>query len=267
MDRLLRVLSRFAGKVWAMASTVGKQWKIVDEAMRAFLVALSRVEPSAPTWSTGWSAHEVTAHVAAAAQERADLIEEHLAGQPARATRTWQEREPPFRELPGEQLRDRLVLEAGRFERAVADMVADDSIVYTGWEMTAERLRTHSHSEAALHRWDLVGEDETSRRLLSEPVLTSHALAVFAAIPALGQRWTEARFTTRPVRLRSPGQPDVLVDPGSGLSLLAPVDGDLVIHLDPDDRLLILWGRCPSALRSPTANAETVDDLLVRLRG
>jgi hypothetical protein len=107
-----------------MASTVGKQWKIVDEAMRAFLVALSRVEPSAPTWSSGWSAHEVTAHVAAAAQERADLIEEHLAGHPARATRTWQEREPPFRALPGEQLRDRLVLEAGRFERAVADMVA-----------------------------------------------------------------------------------------------------------------------------------------------
>jgi hypothetical protein len=84
-----------------MASTVGKQWKIVDEAMRAFLVALSRVEPSAPTWSSGWSAHEVTAHVAAAAQERADLIEEHLAGHPARATRTWQEREPPFRALPG----------------------------------------------------------------------------------------------------------------------------------------------------------------------
>src|SRR4030088_1510003 len=58
------------------------------------------------------------------------------------------------------------------------------------------------------------------------------------------------RFTTRPGRVRSAGQPDVLVDPGSGLSLLAPADGDLVIHLDPDDRLLILWGRCPSALRS-----------------
>jgi len=250
-----------------MASTVDKQPKIVDEAMRAFLAALSRVEPSAPTWSLGWSAHEVTAHVAAAAQERADLIEEHLAGRPTRPTRTWQEREPPFRALPDEQLRDRLVLEAARFERAAAAMDADDSIVYTGWEMTADRLRTHSHSEAALHRWDLVGEDGTSRRLLAEPMLTSHALAVFTAIPALGTRWIDARFTTRPVRLRSAGQPDVLVVPGSGLSLLAPTDDDFVIHLDPEDRLLILWGRCPSALRSPTANAETVDDILERLLG
>jgi hypothetical protein len=33
--------------------------------------------------------------------------------------------------------------------------------------MTAERLRMHSHSEAVLHRWDFVGDDDISIRLLS----------------------------------------------------------------------------------------------------
>jgi hypothetical protein len=51
--------------------------------------------------------------------------------------------------------------------------------------MTAERLRAHSHSEAALHRWDLVGDDDISIRLVSDPSMVTHALAAFDALPAL----------------------------------------------------------------------------------
>jgi hypothetical protein len=80
---------------------------IRDEAMRAFIGVLDRVEPTGPSWCTDWSAHEITAHVAAAAQERASLIEEHLRGRPGRATRSWEEREPPFRALAGVELRER----------------------------------------------------------------------------------------------------------------------------------------------------------------
>ena len=43
-----------------------------DEAMRAFITSLSRLAPTAPTWCPGWSAHELTAHVTAAAAERDD---------------------------------------------------------------------------------------------------------------------------------------------------------------------------------------------------
>jgi len=240
---------------------------LVDDAMRALVVAMQKVEGSAPTWCVGWSAHELVAHVAAAAAERADLIEEHLAGRPLRPTRSWEEREPPFRALPHQLLRQRLVVEAVRFESAVAAMDPADSIVYTGWAMTADRLRTHSHSEAALHRWDLVGDDSTSAQLLSAPSLTDHAVVVFAAVPALAeaQRWIQSRFTTRPVRIRSAGQPDVLVEPGSGLSLVPSAADDVVVEMDAAHRLLVLWGRCPAALRSPTGNPETVDELLHRL--
>jgi uncharacterized protein (TIGR03083 family) len=164
---------------------------VADEAMRAFLAALEDVEATAPTWCAGWSAHEVASHVAAVAQERADLIEERLAGRPGRPTRSWEEREPLFRAMPDQDLRSRLADEALRFEHAVSALGDTRSIDYTGWTMTGKRLRTHSHSEAALHRWDLVGDDPTSRRLLSQPSLTSHALAVFDAMPALreAQRW------------------------------------------------------------------------------
>jgi hypothetical protein len=243
--------------------------EIGDEAMRAFLSALPSREATASTWCLGWSTHEVVAHVAAAAQERADLIEENRSGQSSRPTRSWEVREPPFRSLPDALLRERLITEAVRFERAVSTMSGTDSIEYTGWTMTAERLRSHSHSEAVLHRWDLVGDDDTSRRLLSEPALTTHAVAVFTALPALpeARRWLDARFTDRPVRLRSAGQPDVLVEPGTGLSLVSAdaTETSPVIEMGPCDRLLVLWGRCPAALRSPAENAETVDDLLIRL--
>ena len=148
---------------------------VADEAMRAFLAALEDVEATAPTWCAGWSAHEVASHVAAAAQERANLIEERLAGRPGRSTRSWEEREPLFRAMPDQDLRSRLVDEVLRFEHAVSALGDTRSVDYTGWTMTGKRLRTHSHSEAALHRWDLFGDDPTSRRLLSQPTLTARA--------------------------------------------------------------------------------------------
>jgi hypothetical protein len=74
--------------------------QITDEAMRAFIETAAGVDGTAPIWCPGCSAHEIVAHVAAAAQERANVIEEHAAGRPGRPTRSWEEREAPFRALP-----------------------------------------------------------------------------------------------------------------------------------------------------------------------
>lgn len=111
-----------------------------DEAMRAFITTLSALEETGPTWCPGWSVHYLTAHVAAAAEERANLIEDYLAGKPGRATRSWEVREPPFRAMPDAALRQKLVEQAVRFEPSAAALNTDDAIVYTGWAMTAERL-------------------------------------------------------------------------------------------------------------------------------
>jgi uncharacterized protein (TIGR03083 family) len=235
-----------------------------DEAMRELISTLSALQPSAPTWCPGWSAHELTAHVTAAAEERANLIEDHLAGRPSRPTRTWEVREPPFRVMPDAELRERLVEEAIRFESGVAALTESDTIPYTGWAMTAERLRMHSHSEAVLHRWDLVGDDDIGIRMLSDPGMVAHAMAVFDAMPALAEarRWHRPDVVRRPTVLRSGGGPDVLVTPGGGLS----TGGEAAaIDLRPHELLLILWGRCPPRLRDPYGNAETIEDVLRRL--
>jgi hypothetical protein len=87
--------------------------------------------------------------------------------------------------MPDTELRERPVEHAARLESNVAAVNEADPILYTGWAMTAERLRMHSHSEAALHRWDLVGDDDISIRLVSDPAMVTHALAAFDALPAL----------------------------------------------------------------------------------
>ncbi|WP_142393436.1 MULTISPECIES: maleylpyruvate isomerase N-terminal domain-containing protein [unclassified Mycobacterium] len=240
--------------------------KLRDEAMREFISSLSGLQATAPTWCSGWSAHDLTAHVAAAAKERADLIDEHLAGEPARATRSWEVREPPFRAMPDAALRERLVDEAFRFESAVAALGESDTIVYTGWTMSAERLRMHSHSEVVLHRWDLVGDDDVSVRLLSDAAMVGHAVAVFDAVPALAeaQRWRRTDPRAQPVVLRSGGRPDVVVSPGEGLSQ-QPTGRGVVIELRPHELPLLLWGRCPSRMRDPNLNADSIADVLRRL--
>lgn len=239
-----------------------------DDAMREFVSSLSQLQATAPTWCPGWSVHDLTAHVTAAAQERADLIDEHLGGKPPRGTRSWEVREPPFRAMADAMLRERLMEYAGRFESSVAALREGDAIEYTGWSMTAQQLRMHSHSEAVLHRWDLVGDDDTSVRLLSEPAMVTHALAAFDALPALTEagRWRDCNVLPRPLILRSAGRPDVVATPGEGLSTTVAGDGP-VIELRPHELPLVLWGRCPSRLRDPNANAETMEDILRRLCG
>ena len=41
-----------------------------------------------------------------------------------------------------------------------------------------EPLCMHSDSEAVLHRWDLVGDNDVGVSLLSDPAMVTHALAV-----------------------------------------------------------------------------------------
>jgi uncharacterized protein (TIGR03083 family) len=230
--------------------------------MRALLATLDDIELSAPSWCLGWSARDIASHVGAAAQERANLVEEFLEGKPPRPTRSWEEREPPFRRLTDSNLKDALLDEAERFEAVVSQMPDTATITYTGWEMDAARLRMHSHSEAVLHRWDLTGDDETSVRQLSEPALVEHVIAVFNSIPLPeAKRWLECEG----ICLRVPGDADVHVVAGSGLTRDHASQGGRSLELQAYERVLVLWGRRPERLRDPQDPAESFDELLSRL--
>jgi uncharacterized protein (TIGR03083 family) len=229
---------------------------------------LADADPAAPTACSQWTVHDLVAHLAAGAKENADLIEDALAGRPARATRSFAEREPAFVAMPDEQLRQELVIQAGRkiaAVQALADRGPDAAYQFTGRTFTAALAETHSRSEAALHRWDIVGDDETGMELLAAPDLTRHAVEILNTLPILCEaplsRARVAEIDRLRIVLRSPAQPDVVMDinPGSAHFELAeidqPADGDAVVATDPAHRLLSIWGR-----RAPDHSVTIIAD-------
>lgn len=223
---------------------------------QAFMTALLDVKPDAPTACAQWSAHELVAHLAAGAEEIAELIEDMIAGRPRRATRSFDEREAPFAALPDDELRNAMVEVSRRkvsATQALAARGADASFEFTGRAFTATQLETHARSEAALHRWDLVGDDDTGDELLAQPELTRHAVDVLNTLPMLfespGARAAAGSLADTRVVLRSPGQPDVvlIVDADGAarfeLATDRPAAGDAVVSTDVVNRLLTLWGR------------------------
>ena len=65
----------------------------------AFLDARQHTAPEVVSACEGWTAHEVTAHLAASAAEVTRHLEPYLDGQPVPRTRTFEEREPPYQAL------------------------------------------------------------------------------------------------------------------------------------------------------------------------
>src|SRR5437588_596759 len=214
---------------------------------QALFVALTAVPPSATTACEGWTAHDIAAHLAAGAKEVSDLVHERLEGRPERPTRGFEEREAPFRVLPHDQLLNDLV-EHNKRKLAGYDVLKerdDPSIAFTGTRLTVDELETHSRSEAAIHRWDLVGDDDTSTDLLSQPALASHAVKVLNAMPALhesaralGERLLEVGHQPVRVVLRSDGHPDVVLT-GGRLEMVdqGHAQGDAIVTSDPAQRL------------------------------
>lgn len=237
---------------------------------QAFVAALAGVAPTSPTACAGWTAHDIAAHLAAGSKEIADLIEEQLAGRPERPTQAFAEREAPFAALPDDELREAMAPHSRRKIAAVDALAStgdDASFPFTGRSFTVAQISTHSRSEAALHRWDLVGDDDTSDELLTQPELTRHAVAVLNTLPSLyeapGQRAEHAAAKDQlRIVLRSPGEADVVyrrTPQGACFELHddRPVSGDALVTTDAANRLLTIWGR-RSAGRDLTVDTDTV---------
>ncbi len=239
------------------------------------LGALHELAGSAPTACAGWTAPYIAAHLAAGSKELADLIEEHLDGRPPRPTRGFEEREAPFFALDHDELLGRLVAQSQRKLAIYDDFAAadDPTIEFTGTRVSADELATHSRSEASIHRWDLVGDDDTSTMLLSEPELTAHAVKILnrmsvlnESAQALGRRVPDT--IDEPIRIvfRSPDQPDVVLHTSDGSGHLEIVDRtddhDAIVTTDAAHRLLVLWGRRSTHRPIEIDGSPTVTDLL-----
>ena len=158
--------------------------------------------------------------------------------------------------MPDDQLRQELVHQRQRKLAAVQELAArgsDATYQFTGRPFSAALAGTHGRSEAAIHRWDIAGDDETSMELLSAPDLTRHAVEILNTLPILCEaplsRARVARIRELRIVLRSAAEPDVVmcINSRSARFELAeidqPADGDAVVETDPAHRLLSIWGR------------------------
>ncbi len=226
------------------------------DAGRAIVTTIDALPPTAPTACEGWTVHEIVAHLAAGSKEQADLIEERLAGRPERPTQGFEERETPFRALPDDELRDRWIEQSRRKLAAHAALVdqAEPTIAFTGTHISAAELTTHSRSEATIHRWDLVGDDDIAEELLTDPQLTAHAVKVLNRMPilnesarSLGHRTGDALAQPTRIVFRSGDQPDVAFTAsgeGGRFELTDQSDDHTaLVTTDPAHRLLLLWRR------------------------
>jgi hypothetical protein len=222
----------------------------------AFLQALEETDATQVTACEGWTVHELVAHCAAGPAERARVIEAVLVGEPSPPTRGFEEREAPFRALPNDQLRERLVSELQRFHRANQRLAvrAEPTVTFTGWTLSSTELTTHGRSELALHLWDFAGDCSTSRSLLAQPDLTTHALKVFSALPQLQEapahRTRRAGLSdhTATYRLRATDDDrDVVIHLAGAHSHLSLDDKNdsPALTTTAAGRLLLLWGRRP----------------------
>ena len=146
---------------------------------QAFLETLDGLPPTAATACAGWTVHEITAHMAAGADEIARLFEAYGEGLPVPATRGWEEREAPYRAMDDPALRRQLFTASARMASAMGAVFSNEPdavIPFTNMPMKAASFAMHSRSECAIHRWDMVGDDEVSWQLLSQPEMTQHAV-------------------------------------------------------------------------------------------
>ena len=232
----------------------------------AFLEALEVTPPDALTECAQWRAHEVAAHLGAGALEIALNLEAYVEGRPVPATRGFEEREAPFRAMADVELRSQLPRSIERVAAALEAVltVEPDAVVpWSGRQMVVATFVTHLRSEFALHRFDLVGDDETGITLLAQPELTDHAVSVLGrALVARGAR-SVTNFAAA-VAARDTRDVVVVVD-GDGprlersdLSLEPAVVGDSAA------RLLLLWGRQPGdprrcrGARDPSVSAGRI---------
>lgn len=220
--------------------------------VEALLATLADTPPDAFTACDRWTTHDLEAHVAGAFEEVVRHLRAYADGSPLTSTRNFEEREAPFKLLSPDELQRTIEDRDEEMRAEIAAILAADpdaTLTWTGRQMRVDSFSTHLRSECALHRWDVVGDDETSWELLGSFDLFKHAITAVGSGPMTARGLAAGAGDSEDcvVRIRAEGHPDLVVTVGSTPSLdLDPPRGEPTIVGDQAARLLFLWGRMPS---------------------
>jgi hypothetical protein len=230
---------------------------IIDRSAEAteFLAAIGSVPPHAVSACPGWTSHEIAAHVAGIAVEVIRHLDPYLQGDPVPKTRSFDEREAALQALDHPSLLARLDNDEARMRRVVADVLdrePDAVIPWTGRQMAVAKFIPHLRNEHALHRWDVIGDDGVSRRLLGSNDLVKHSVDELGRILLVaGRRRDPDPNTDFRVRLRSEGHRDLRVVVERGTAALMWVSDDdsdeKWVDVDAAARHILIWGRRPDS--------------------
>jgi hypothetical protein len=227
---------------------------VIERSMEAaaFLATIGQAAPEAVSACDGWTTHEIAAHVAGIAVEVIRHLEPYLNGDPVPRTRSFEEREAPLQATGHQALLSRLDAGEERMRRLVGDVLSrepDAVIPWTGRQMAVAKFIPHLRNEHALHRWDIAGDDETSRQLLGGMDLVGHSVGELGRILLVaGRRHDPDPGSDFHVRLRAAGQPDlrVIVEHGdAALAWATDAADEPSVDLDDAARQLLIWGRRP----------------------
>jgi Mycothiol maleylpyruvate isomerase N-terminal domain len=223
-----------------------------------FISSVNTIDPRAVSACEGWTTHEIAAHVTGIAVEVIRHLEPFLQGDPVPETRSFEVREAPLRETEHEVLLRRLDAEEGRMRRLVDDVLARDPdavIPWTGRKMAVEKFNPHLRNEHALHRWDIVGDDEVSATLLGQFDLVDHCVGELGHVLLVaGREHDPDPDQDFAVRLHSDDQRDLRVLVHRGDAQLAWSQDDEadradepVLDIEPGARHVFIWGRRPDS--------------------
>lgn len=232
----------------------------------AFLTTIDATDPHAVSACDGWTTHEVAAHVTGIAVEVVRHLDPYLQGEAVPTTRSFEEREAPLQALPYHELFARLDAEEARMRSIVDEVLTrepDAVIPWTGRHMAVAKFIPHLRNEHTLHRWDVAGDDETSRRLLGQDDLLDHSVAELGRILlAKGREHDPAPDDDFAVRIRSNGHRDLRVAVADGDATLAWAEDDADergVEIDAADRHVFIWGRRPDT-HGPTTSFVSCSD-------
>jgi hypothetical protein len=248
------------------ATTIARTDEQPVEVAEFLAVLDSDVAGDGLTYCPGRTVHTLAAHIAGNYAEITRHVDGYLDRRPVARTRTFDEREGEFRALSAPRLMCAIEEGDERMRRAIGTLLAaepDPVLRWTNREVHAAGFLKHARSECAVHRWDIVGDDPVSERLLAPHELLEHVVTFLGPLPltARGMATGAGTGASLTARIRSAERPDLMVRVHRGqpsFSLVEP-EGTALIEADPAARLLFVWGRRPSPFSRLRARGPVED--------